>query len=297
MRLLVSRHLENFLALYRSLNMHAAAEAKNISQPALTKSLKLLENEIGTPLFRRTPHGLEPTAAGTTLCQYARQIDQAARFAAIDLQNSLEKGHLNIGIGPVLAVSTFPAIITAFHQTYPGLSITVETGISSQLIEGLARENYDFVVTALPEDPVPKTITSFPLYKSNMVAIGRAGHPLASVGGRIEDLSVYRRVGFVEDREFEKRALRTLGPRAEALRPALQTTSLAVMFGMLAATDYFAIVSEMILPRAMSEGLVRIPVEHDFWTIDIGLVCKSTLTSSLAVEAIRAALIASANGR
>jgi DNA-binding transcriptional LysR family regulator len=277
--------------------MHVAAEAKNISQPALTKSLKLLENEIGVPLFQRTPRGLEPTAAGTKLYQYACQIDQAARFAAIDLQQSLKKGHLNIGIGPVLAVSTFPPIITAFHRAYPGLSIKVETGISSQLIEGLARENYDFVVTALPEDPVPKTMTSFPLYKSHMVAIGRAGHPLASVGGRIEDLAGYRRVGFVEDREFEKRAKHALGSRAEAFRPAVQTTSVAVMFGVLAATDYFAIVSDMMLPRAMSEGLVKLPIEYDFWTLEHALICKTSLTSSLAVEAIRAALIASANGR
>jgi len=297
MRILVSRHLENFLALYQSLNMHVAAEAKNISQPALTKSLKLLENEIGAPLFLRTPRGLEPTEAGETLYRYARQIDQATRFAAIDLRQSLEKGHLDIGIGPVLAVSTFPPILTAFHRTYPGLSIKVETGISSHLIEGLARENYDFVVTALPEDPVPKTMTSFPLYKSNMVPIGRTGHPLAAVGGRIEDLAAYRRVGFVEDREFEKRAAHALGPRAGALRPAVQTTSVAVMFGVLAATDYFAIVSDMMLPRATGEGLVRLPIKHDFWTIEHALICKTAHASSLAIEAIRSALLASANGR
>lgn len=292
MRLLISRHLENFLALYKSLNMHVAAEARNISQPALTKSLKLLENEVGAPLFHRTPRGLEPTAAGTKLHLYARQIDQAARFAGIDLKETQESGHLNIGIGPVLAVSTFPPVLTAFHRAHPGLSITVETGISSHLIEGLARETYDFIVTALPADPIPKTMTSFPLYKSNMVPIGRTGHPLAAAGGRIEDLAAYRRVGFVEDREFEKRATHTLGPRAEALRPAVQTTSVAVMFGMLAATDYFAIVSDMMLPYAGNEGLARIPIDHEFWTIDIALICKPVHASSLAVVEIRSALTA-----
>ena len=294
MRLLVSRHLENFLALYKSQNMHQAAEVKNISQPALTKSLKLLEAEIGAPLFQRTPRGLEPTAAGTTLYGYARQIEQSARFATIDLQQSLESGTLSIGIGPVLSVSAFPSIITAFHRAHPGLSITVETGISSHLIAELARETYDFVVTALPEGPIPKTMVSFPLFRSRMVAIGRPRHPLAAGGGRITDLATYRRVGFVEDREFEKRALGAFGPRAEAFRPAVQTTSLAVMLGVLAATDYFAIVSEMILPRATRDGLVRIPVDHDFWTIEIGLVCKTAHTSSLAVRAIRSALEAAA---
>lgn len=138
-------------------------------------------------------------------------------------------------------------------------------------------------------------MVGLPLYKSRMVAIGRAGHPLASIGGRIEDLAPYGRVGFVEDREFEKRALRAFGPGAEVFRPAVQTTSMAIMFGMLAATDHFAIIGEMMLSRAMSEGLVKIPIEHEFWTIDIGLVCKTTLISSPAIAAIRSALIASAN--
>ncbi len=295
MRLLVSRHLENFLALYQTLNMHAAAEAKNISQPALTKSLKLLEKQVGMPLFHRTPRGLEPTPAGTTMYQYARQIDQAARFAAIDLQQSMTTGLLSIGIGPILAVSIFPAIITVFHRRHPGLRIKVETGISSHLIEGLAREHYDFVVTALPEEPLPKTMVSLPLYRSRMVAIGRADHPLAAIGGTVETLAAYGRVGFLEDREFEKRALRALGPRAEALRPAVQTSSMAIMFGMLMATDHFAIIGEMMLPRAVSEGLVKLPVPHAFWEIEIGLVCKAVLASSPAISAIRSALLASSH--
>jgi DNA-binding transcriptional LysR family regulator len=51
LRLLVSRHLENFIALYEAQNMHAAADRKGISQPALAKSLRIVEEEVGTRLF------------------------------------------------------------------------------------------------------------------------------------------------------------------------------------------------------------------------------------------------------
>ncbi|MBU2483494.1 MAG: LysR family transcriptional regulator [Alphaproteobacteria bacterium] len=65
MRLLISRHLENFLALYDARNMHLAAQKKGISQPALSKSLKVLEESLGATLFERTHRGLEPTSCCT----------------------------------------------------------------------------------------------------------------------------------------------------------------------------------------------------------------------------------------
>ncbi|MEF2074626.1 LysR family transcriptional regulator [Consotaella aegiceratis] len=296
MRLLVSRHLENFLALYDARNMHAAAETKAISQPALTKSLRLLEQDLGVELFVRTHKGLQPTEAGDALHRYACAIEQEARFASMDIGNIHGQfgGKVRIGIGPVLATSLFPAVLVDIHQQFPTMEVTVETGISSQLVDGLTRDHLDLAVTALPEQPLPEKYVGVPVAESDMIVVGRKGHPLgrqADVG--LEDLVRFERVGFFEDREFEKKSLRALGPFAQAMRPILQTTSLFVMFEILAQTDYYAIVSSLILPRAQREGLDRLSVRHDFWTIDIELLCKSYLLHSKPIAAVRSGLLKS----
>ncbi|MGK6317335.1 LysR family transcriptional regulator [Neorhizobium sp. DT-125] len=292
MRLLVSRHLENFLVTYETLNLHDAADLKGISQPALSKSLKLLEEEVGAPLFIRTSRGLEPTPAGDTLHKYARRLDQDARFASIDLQRSVDNlyGKMRIGIGPVLATTTFPKTIAEFHRQFPQISVTVETGVSSTLIAALDRDHLDVVVSALPEAPVPDSMVAMPLFTSEMVAIGRKSHPLADQVSTFEQVSAFGRVGFVEDREFERNAAKALGQRAEKVSPILQTTSLSVMFGMLAETDYYAIVSDLILPRALDSNLVKLRCKSRLWSITIGVVCKLPISESRAVVALKRAL-------
>ncbi|WP_336057133.1 LysR family transcriptional regulator [Nitratireductor sp. CH_MIT9313-5] len=294
MRLLVSRHLENFLALYEARNMHVAAERKGISQPALTKSLKVLEDDLGTELFVRTHTGLEPTNAGRALFRHARAIDQEARFAELDVRDVHESmgGRIRIGVGPVLAVSTFPPILAEFHQRFPKVEISVETGISNHLVDGLMRENFDVVVTALPEVPLPDRFAAYPLYTTGMAVICRRGHPLEKQGKITrDDLGGYGRVGFVEDREFEKKSRHVFGSRADQLRPIVQTTSLTVMFGILAATDYYAIVSSMIVPRAEREGLVSFSPAEGLWSLDIELMCKASLANTKPIRMLHEALL------
>lgn len=293
MRSLVSRHLENFLALYAAKSMHAAAEAKGISQPALSKSLRVLESEVGSELFVRTSQGLQPTPAGSTLYRYALQLNQQARLASIDIQESVNNlyGRMRIGIGPVLAVTTFPAAIADFHEAFPKIAITVETGISSSLMEALARDSLDAVVGALPEEHASDAIVSTPLWQTKMVVIGRKGHPLSSRRFSLDELALHRRVGFVEDREFERNAATAFGQSSKALDPILETTSLSVIFGMLASTNYYAIVSDMIVPRALDSGLVRLKLNRDLWTINIGLACKSSISKTRPINAFRKILL------
>jgi DNA-binding transcriptional LysR family regulator len=294
LRLLVSRHLENFLALYEARNMHVAAERKGISQPALTKSLKVLEEDLNAELFLRTSRGLEPTGAGDTLYRHARAIDQEARFATLDIGSIHENlgGRIRIGVGHVLAVSTFPAALTEFHRQFPTVEVSVETGISNQLVEGLVREEFDVVITALPEMPLPERFAAASLFTTDMVVICRRDHPLRSRSAvKREDLTSFERVGFVDDREFEKKSRRAFGAGAERLRPVLQTTSLTIMFGILAATDYYAIVSHMIVPRARQEGLAALSIQGALWQLDIDLMCKAALMSSRPVTTLQEVLL------
>ncbi|WP_447926078.1 LysR family transcriptional regulator [Vreelandella sp. EE27] len=290
MRILISRHLENFLVLYDAGSMHEAARRKRISQPALTKSLKLLEAEAGAELFVRTHRGIEPTLAGKALHRHALVIDQEARFASMNLAHLHHNlgSTLRIGVGPVLAVSSFPQALALFREEFTKLRIDIETGISEYLIDRLEQDRLDVAVTARPKGDLPESLSFKPLLHSPMVAIARCGHPL-SYEERISlnTLTRYGRVGFTDDFEFSDWAKTTLTTHPNEIEAVLQTTSISVMFAILASTDHYAIVSSMILSRAKQDGLQLLPLSDPLWSLDIGVICKATLVTSKPVVALQ----------
>ena len=290
MRVLVSRHLENFLALYEARNMHVAAEHKGISQPALTKSLQLLESEFGATLFIRTSRGLEPTDAGNLLHRHASSMEQLARFASIDVagNDSNAAGSLHIGVGPVLAISIFPQILAAFHKRFPRIEISVESAISNRLVDLLERGELDLFIAARLDDLPEDRYAAFPLFTSDMAVICRKDHPLMRRENvTLADLAEFERIGFPDDYEFEKKSSRAFGARSAALRPHLHTTSMAVMFGILSTSDHYAIVSNMMLPRARKDGLDHLAIGDELWQIKIELTCRLSLATSRPVTEMR----------
>jgi hypothetical protein len=137
------------------------------------------------------------------------------------------RGKVRFGVGLVPAVSVFSSALVAFHRQFPNVEVMVETGISNHLVDSLARDDLDLLITARPEEPPPGRFAALPLFESQMIVICRKGHPLlAHRATRLSDLLEFRRVGFVEDREFEKKSSRAFGSPAKKLRPVLETASL-----------------------------------------------------------------------
>jgi DNA-binding transcriptional LysR family regulator len=201
-------------------------------------------------------------------------------------------GLMRVGVGRVLAVSVFPEVLVAFHQQFPSVRVIAEAGISTKLVEGLLREDFDLVLAALPDAPLPERFVATPLFKSDMVVVCRREHPLRSRGLiSLDQLLEFERIGFVEDQEFEKKSELEFGARARKMRPALESTSLSIMFGILKATVHYAVVSEMILRRAQREGLEQLPVSESFWQLEIDLMCKLSLSSSRPVRMLKDALL------
>lgn len=285
----MSRHLENFLALHQAHSMRRAAELKGISQPALTKSLKLLEGELRARLFRCTNTGLEPTEAGEAVHRHALVMNQEARFAAMevaDLHTTLG-GRIRIGVGPIPAVSTFAGVLTEFRRAFPSVEPIVETGISGHLTERLERGRLDVVFASSPRRAMPAAIAVTPLLSTEMVVICRRDHPLASKGGvSLREMARCGRVGFLHDVDFEAGSRRALRSGSEALRPIMQTSSIALMFGVLAETDHFAIVGSIMLPRTVREGLRVVTVREPLWSIELSMMCRASLSGSRPIRAI-----------
>ena len=182
--MLDSRRLRHFLAIYELGSIGQAAERLLLTQPALSKSIRQLENQLGVRLFDRTTQGVVPTVFGESLALHAKSIESQIRQAeaAIQGMQGRAKGHVRIGIGPVAAVQIMPAAALMIRRLHPDLELTVTEGLVDELIPALRRHELDVAVGAWPRvnDPI---FTTEVLLTDTIRVVARDDHPL--VGKRV----------------------------------------------------------------------------------------------------------------
>src|SRR5215217_6751400 len=120
------RHLRYFIAVAEALNFRRAAEQLRVAQPALSKQIRDLEDELGARLLDRNTAGVRLTDAGAVLLNEARQILLAAQQAAIAVRDAAQgrRGRIVIGNIGAMSAAILPSNLTAFRERYPDVDVT-----------------------------------------------------------------------------------------------------------------------------------------------------------------------------
>lgn len=143
-----------FYAVANAGNITRASEELMISQPAVSKSIKNLENQIGGQLFTRTKRGVILTAEGEEFYTYIKQaIDfiNSAESKFSDLIN-LEAGSIKIGVSATLTKYFLLPYLEVFHERYPKVDIQILTTTTSDMVPRLKNGLLDIIVANLPYD-------------------------------------------------------------------------------------------------------------------------------------------------
>ncbi len=190
--MLESRRLRHFLAVFELGSIGQAAEKLLLTQPALSKSIRQLEDELGVRLFDRTPMGVVPTVFGNALAMHAKAIEAQIRNAEAQIASlkGSAQGHVTIGIGPSLARNIMPAATTALARRQPDIALTVIEGLVDDLLPQLRRGELDLMVGAWPRIADPMFTTEVVL-TDRLEVVARAGHPLAGRPVRRQELLDY----------------------------------------------------------------------------------------------------------
>jgi len=146
------RHIRYFLAVAQEKNFTRAAEKLCIAQPPLSRQMKDLEEELGSPLFIRKARGLQLTEAGKRFYEYATQIIDLADKSAQEIQN-LEKGlQGTIYVASVegCAPSLVSKWIAGFHELYPNVQFNIWNGNSDDVIARVQNGLDDIGVIVAP---------------------------------------------------------------------------------------------------------------------------------------------------
>lgn len=177
------KHLEHIDAVVRTGSLTAASDELGISPPALSKSIRSLESQLGTPLFDRkgrvlslTRFGQEFTDEARRMLSHADYLEARARAVARG-----EAGEVRIGAGPMAQQALLPVAIADLAQSHPQLRVDVTEATFPELVQGLLDFHYDFIV-ADPDDltghPDRDRLTIEPLVSMPLPIFCRTGHPL-----------------------------------------------------------------------------------------------------------------------
>ncbi len=169
MRNLTLRQLRVFAAVARNLSFTRAARELHLTQPAVSQQVKLLEEEVGLPLFEQIGRKVHLAPAGSELLRQAGESLAALR--------GLKRGVLKLG-----AVSTAkyfaPSLLSAFKPAYPEVTIQFAVGNREEIIRQLAANEFDLVIMGRP--PRELETVAEPFAKNPLVLIASPRHPLAN---------------------------------------------------------------------------------------------------------------------
>lgn len=151
-----SRQLQYALVLAQTRNFSLAAQNLDMSQPALSKQIIALENEIGIKLFDRGTNPLALTAAGEFFIEKSRKLlfEEDVLLKTLEKYKSGERGKLVIGAVPFRSSYMMPRLIKNIKEKFPNVQIELQEYGLSVLREGLLKGEYDFAIMNLPmNDP------------------------------------------------------------------------------------------------------------------------------------------------
>jgi LysR family pca operon transcriptional activator len=174
------RHLQCFLTIAQLRGVGAAANALSITQPALSKTLRELEDALGAKLFERDKKGMLLTRTGETFLQHAAASVASLREGIDSIRQSQIASGLEVRIGvlPNVAASLAPQAVQRFKQQSANTAVRVVTGDNARLLDQLRIGELDLVVGRLAQPEYMVGLTFEHLFSEPLTVVVRRHHPL-----------------------------------------------------------------------------------------------------------------------
>lgn len=295
------QQLELLLSIAQTGSLRSSAEVLNVTQPALTKALRLLEDEFGTALVLRGPRGVRLAPAGELLAVRAasalRELDRAREEVATFAGRS--DAGLALGLSPAAAMLLAPAALSRFCDRWPDVQVRIVDALYPRSLAQLRAGEIDLAIGPLPLDVPGSDIVMRPLFEYGYRVVARRSHPLSGAR-RLAQLSdaAWVRVGPVGGPgdpargDFEAHGLR-------GMRMPIQCESFSTLLSVMPGLDVVGIMPEGFFDRyGPSQGLVSVPIEDRLprnmicaaWRADTPL----TLPAQRMLDAITSASVGQA---
>ncbi|MET0468358.1 MAG: LysR substrate-binding domain-containing protein [Aeromicrobium sp.] len=284
------QQLTYFVAVARTRHFTRAADLTGVSQPTLSKQIRVLENSLGTPLFVRYRGGIELTSAGEALLPHAQRIliDVESAERTVHEVANLRRGRVRLGATPSMCEGLLPAALKTFHTAYPDIDLEVQEGGSRLLTRELSQGRLDVALLIVPLATDDRDLETTPVIRERLVL---ASPPSVVMPDRMP-VAELRDVPLVMFREgYDLRDVTLRACRAAGFEPrlAVEGGEMSAVLRFVEAGLGHAVVPEMVLatrPQLRSTVLDDPPLDRV-----IALAHRSSEALPLAARAFKAALL------
>jgi DNA-binding transcriptional LysR family regulator len=250
-------HLYAFYEVARAGGISAGAERLRVSQPAVTREIRELEDRLGLALFDRLPRGVALTEAGRMLFDHAEKIFALADAAQSQLKElaGIEAGHLHIGASATVGVYLVPDLLARFSAQHPRVTIDL-TVTNTECVEAGLRE-LKFAV-GFVEGPFDDSILhACPIGRDEIAVTAAADHPLC--GTTIDPSDLTDRAVIMREPGSGTRAIveEAYGRHDLHVEPLMSVSDTEAIKRMLRASHSLAYLSVLSVMDELKRGLLR----------------------------------------
>jgi DNA-binding transcriptional LysR family regulator len=173
------RQLEMFRAVAEEGGFTRAAQRLHVSQSAVSRQVKLLEDELGATLLHRSGKGVTVTGQGELLLKAANRIHRDLQDVAWEISETqkLQRGLLSLGGGMTVCMYVLPRLLKKFRTLYKDVELRVTSGTSEAILRLVRNHQVDLGLLTLPV--VASDLEVHPVLKEEMVVVTAPRHPLA----------------------------------------------------------------------------------------------------------------------
>lgn len=248
------RQIRQFIAVVEHRNMLRAAQAIHLSQPALTKSIKNLEEELGVQLLTRGPRGVTPTIYGDVLLRRARLLTNESERAVEEIRElkAGHAGHVRLGVAN-FSIAFLPRVMAQLLTSMPGLSFEIVDGTYDGLTALVREGALDAVASGFPMVHRAEDLVHEALVDGEFLLVCRPDHPILTRQTSAQAIADQRWIvanrprQIVEVLEFTFRNAGVTPPK-----PVIQSGSMSFLKAVLLEGEFLT-----VLPR----GVVRAELE------------------------------------
>jgi len=278
-------------------SIRAASRSLFLSQAALTKAIRELEDELGLPLVIRSTHGAELTEFGRKLNARAQTIVSEMRRAQEDAAAMKGEliGSVAAAITPSIALTQLPLAYRAFRHRMPNAKVTLQEGFLATSLPRLRDGSLDFVVAAAPEDTLGAEFVHTELYSVCMMVMTRSASPHI----RKTSLAEIHQAEWILNPSVESTNQQFLECfQKYGLPPPPHITacsSAMIVHALLQASDAVAAVpAKMREVEWFNSGITSIPIQDPLPLMSFRLITRRdsplTPTATLLVDCIKDAI-------
>jgi DNA-binding transcriptional LysR family regulator len=267
------RDLDTLLAVVQAGGMRKAAQQLHLSQPAVSKAVRSLEDALGVPLLDRGKRGVEATAFGAALTRRTKAAFDELRLALADIEHLAdpEGGEVRFGAMETLCAGVVAVAIEQMARRYPRMRLHVQPGNSANLIGHFLRERLiEFAIVRPRELALPADMVGEPLFVDRFLVVVGHQHPHAR-RRRIGLAELVQEDWIVSEAESLPqspldRAFRAAGTQMPT--PRMRSDSINLRLRLLTTGHWVTLMPRAMLRFIPAAGLVRaLPIGIPQWEI------------------------------